>query len=396
MALLGRQLLFGTPVFAITDATITVNLGTLDALDLTTGTFGSVSQSINVTTDNYTGYTVNLVNSSNSTDLINTSDNTLVIPTITLPANTESITASSFESGYGVSNNGTNFKPAPSSSSNFLVGSEDSATTSTHTLTFAAKPATNTRAGSYSKTFVIAVVANNPQYSITYDANAGTDTVTDMPSDQGTITSASGTITLPDDVPSRSGYTFLGWDTDDTATTPTYATGDTNTIDLEPTQENAITLYAIWELTPEPVIADYTEVFSETTGPTASVTTQLTSSGGSGMSPSEYVTKIFAYSNTTGRTISSIQVEIVYSKANQGATSGYLIGKLNYNGTTYSATPVSVARGKVTNQALSVAEFTNLNIPSSSNISFTIGTDSDSFSAGITISSQTVTVTFAD
>ena len=114
------------------------------------------------------------------------------------------------------------------------------------------------------------------------------------------------------------------------------------------------------------------------------------------MSPSEYVTKIFAYTNNTGRTITSITVEIVYSKSNQGATSGYLIGKLNVGGVEYSASPVAVARQKVTNQHLSVATFDNLNIPSSSDVSFTIGTDSDAFIAGITISNQTVTVTFAD
>ena len=67
-----------------------------------------------------------------------------------------------------------------------------------------------------------------------------------MPSNISTTTSSTGTVTLPNNSPTRSGYTFLGWDTNSTATTPTYPSSTTNTIDLEPTQANAISLYAIW------------------------------------------------------------------------------------------------------------------------------------------------------
>ena len=395
MALLGGQIVFGTPVFGATAPTISISLSTLSPLDVTPGHFDSVSQTISVTTNNYTGYTSTLTNPTNSTDLVHTSDNTLVIPTITLPSGTTSIVSSDFTSGYGISTDNTHFVPAPTSPNNIQIGSNNTSGTGSHILTFGVKPDTSTNAGTYIKTFVVTAIVNNPQYSVTYDANAGTDTVTNMPNNQSAIISSTGTFTLPDTVPSRTSYIFLGWDTNSTATTPTYPTGNTNVIDLEPTQANSISLYAIWEYEPEPVIADYTEEFSTATGSTASVTTSLTT-GNHGMTPSEYVTKIFAYTNNTGRTISSISVEIVYSKQNQGSTSGYLVGKLNINGTEYTASPVSVPRGKVTNQHLALAQFNNLNIPSSSNVSFTIGTESDSFSAGITISSQTVTVTFAD
>ena len=187
MTLLSGQIIFGTPVFGVTNPTISISLSTLAPIDLTPGHFGSSSQIVSVTTNNYTGYTATLNNSTNSTDLINTTDNTLIIPTITLSANTQSITASAFTSGYGISTDGINYVPAPTSDSSILINSSNTAGTGSHTITFGTKPATNTPSGTYTKTFVVTAVVNNPQYSITYNANAGTDTVTNMPTNQSAV-----------------------------------------------------------------------------------------------------------------------------------------------------------------------------------------------------------------
>ncbi len=238
-------MIFATPVFGITDATISVSINQSLSLSLMPGIFDSTSQSISVTTTNYTGYTVQLTNSTNSTDLVNASDNALVIPTITLPQGSSSITQSQFTSGYGLSTDGTNYVPAPTSSSGLSLGSRNTAGTSSHSLYFGALPAMNTAAGTYTKEYTVVAIANNPQYSIIYNANAGSDTVTGMPTNQSDTTTAS-TITISNNVPTRAYYTFLGWDTDPTVTTPTYPTGSTNTITIEPTQSNAVTLYAIW------------------------------------------------------------------------------------------------------------------------------------------------------
>jgi len=267
IALIGGQTIFATPVFGITNPTLSINLSTLSSLDVTPGNFGSASQTVNITTDNYTGYTATLTNPTNSTDLIHTVDNTLVIPTITLPANTESITASAFTSGYGISTDGTNFVPAPTSQSSLSLGSNNSSGSNSHTLTFGAKPAVSTPAGTYHKTFVITAVVNNPQYSVTYNANAGTDTVTNMPSNISITTTSASSIALSNNVPTRSGYNFLGWDTSSSATTPTYATGNTNTISIEPTQANAITLYAVWETSSREIHDTVTTVYSPSAVP---------------------------------------------------------------------------------------------------------------------------------
>ena len=243
----GGQLVISTPVFATTASTISLDLGTSPSLDLVPGKFGQVSQNISVTTDNYTGYTLSLTNSANTTDLVEATDNSLTIPTITLPSGSSSIISGAFDEGYGISTDGTNFVPAPTSSDSITIDTATTSGTNTSSLTFGVKPASSTASGAYSHTFVVTAIVNDPQYSIVYDENT-TDTASGMPSDVTATTSATGTVTLSSDTPTRSGYTFLGWDEDATATAPTYPAGATNTITLEPTQSNALELYAIWEV----------------------------------------------------------------------------------------------------------------------------------------------------
>ncbi len=267
VALTGGQLIFGTPVFGVTEASISINISSSLTLSLMPGAFGATSQSVSVTTDNYTGYTAQLTNPTNSTDLVNVGDNTKTIPTITLPQGSSSITQNQFTNGYGFSTNGTNYVPAPTSSSSISLGNRTSAGSSSHSLYFGALPDINTSSGTYTKNFVITVVANNPQYSITYNANAGTDTVTGMPSNISVTPSNTGTITLSSDTPTRANYNFLGWDTSSSATTPTYPKNNTNTIDLEPTQANAITLYAIWSSASRIIHDTTTTVYSPSAVP---------------------------------------------------------------------------------------------------------------------------------
>ena len=246
IALIGGQTIFATPVFGVTDASITINISQPISLNLMPGTFDSTSQNVIITTTNYTGYTAQLTNPNNSTDLVNTTNSSLAIPTITLPQGSSSITQNQFTSGYGLSTDGTNYVPAPTSAVGLSLGDRNSAGTGTHNIYLGALTSVTTTPGTYTKTYTIVALANDPQYSITYNANAGTDTVTNMPSNQPITSTTASTITLSNNVPARDYYTFLGWDTDPTVTTPTYPTGNTNTITIEPTQSNAATLYAIW------------------------------------------------------------------------------------------------------------------------------------------------------
>ncbi len=460
VTLLGGQLFFSLPVFGATDSTITISLSALPSLDLTPNSFGQVSQSVEVTSDNYTGCTTTLTNPSSDTNLVNSSDATLTIPTITLPSGSTSITGDDFEFGYGVSLDATNFVPAPTDSTPLLIGSNTTAGTASYALTFGAKILPETVPGSYSKTFVVMAVAKNPQYSIDFNQNTA-DTVNDMPSDIATTISDTGSIVLPDNVPTRSGYLFQGWDENSSATTATYPVGSTNVLSLDPTQANAITLYAVWiiarpityinltdndfpaviadgsdlqittidaqisgfnitmggttlvsntdytysngvltvfnvtdSLTIEAITqtADYTEIFPpDPSSSSASATTSLN------LNVADYQTKTFEYINNSGRPISAVRMEIVYSKANNGGTtSQYITGKLIFNGVTHTGGQISVPKQKATNATLFIADFNNLNIPSDSGLSFTIDAIDSSFTSSITIVSQIITITYGN
>lgn len=73
-------------------------------------------------------------------------------------------------------------------------------------------------------------------YTISFDANGGEDA-------PGAVTKTYGvTLTLPTDIPTRTGYGFLGWSTDSSATTATYQAGGSFTANA------ATKLYAVWRV----------------------------------------------------------------------------------------------------------------------------------------------------
>lgn len=78
----------------------------------------------------------------------------------------------------------------------------------------------------------------NPKtYTITYDLNGASGTApTAQTKTHGTA------VALSTDVPTRTGYTFLGWGTSATATAASYQPGDVYSTDA------AVTLYAVWQI----------------------------------------------------------------------------------------------------------------------------------------------------
>lgn len=73
-----------------------------------------------------------------------------------------------------------------------------------------------------------------PVYTISYNANGGSGAPSSQTKVHGTA------IKIPTTVPTRSGYTFLGWNSSSTATTATYAAG------ADFTANKTVTLYAVW------------------------------------------------------------------------------------------------------------------------------------------------------
>jgi uncharacterized repeat protein (TIGR02543 family) len=80
-------------------------------------------------------------------------------------------------------------------------------------------------------------VDSTATFTVTFNANAGSDSVTNMPASKNGI-SAGGKIPVPSETPVRSGYTFSGWYSDAACTTLWMFGSETVTAD--------VTLYAKW------------------------------------------------------------------------------------------------------------------------------------------------------
>ena len=128
------------------------------------------------------------------------------------------------------------------------LGSTDTETGSSILITYSVSVSAAQVAGEYIGKVKYTLVAE-PRYSsyiITYNENAGNDTVTGMPvpnPNQGDASSSS--VLLSDAIPVRYGYNFLGWATSASATTATYQPGDSITVAAG---SDSITLYAVWSL----------------------------------------------------------------------------------------------------------------------------------------------------
>ena len=131
----------------------------------------------------------------------------------------------------GNSFNGTLFAPvtltasAPAGYTFKGWSTDSSATTATYQSGGKATRSGNTR--------LYAVWEANT-YNVQFNANGGTGAPSAQTKTYGQ------TLTLSSTVPTRTNYTFLGWSTSNTATTPTYTAGGSYTANA------SATLYAVW------------------------------------------------------------------------------------------------------------------------------------------------------
>lgn len=77
-------------------------------------------------------------------------------------------------------------------------------------------------------------------YKITYNANGGSG----APAAQTYTYASSGTVNLSSTVPTKTGYTFLGWSTSSTATAASYSAGQA----WNKSNASNYTLYAVWKV----------------------------------------------------------------------------------------------------------------------------------------------------
>ncbi len=280
--------------------TISLNIMSLNGSGGTFRTSDTTSNNISVSTNNFTGYTLgilakaaNVGDTTHSNALSYTaSGTTYTIPSITTAVSQSSYSDDAYAEANSLNNtwgyrpstlydstndtnvSNTDYLPAPTSTetaNQTIIAKTSSANTSGSTdgynIAIGARVNNDTPPGTYTNTFVITAVANLIPYSITYNQNT-TDTVSNMPTPNpqtGNLdVNSTTTITLSSNTPTRSGYAFKGWCTeqvaDDAACTGTeYAAGANYDIDYL-TGNNTFTLYARWA---QPTI--YDEVIAEWT-----------------------------------------------------------------------------------------------------------------------------------
>ena len=227
-----------TLTFAFTDNrnTASVSLAVTDKNGNFATSTDSQKASFSLSTNNATGYTLNLRTTGTTTTL---SDGTHSINTISssgitadnFAVNTYGILPSKYN---GIDNTGTNPNYYPASSTGFKMDETSAANTTanTYTVGLGLKANYDTTAGTYTTantdngntgaSLVLEYVANAVTYSINYYTNT-TATVSGMPSinpQTGTVAqgSTSTSVNLAS-APSRTGYTFVGWCKGTNATT---------------------------------------------------------------------------------------------------------------------------------------------------------------------------------
>ncbi len=275
-------------VFATSSLNVTIaNTISLDIMPKSTsGTFARSSTSdntVSVSTDNYTGYTLSIAASNANDNSLSYKEDNTVIDSIashsivagvssTNYANDTYAASNSLNNTWGyrpstyydttnntnIDNTSTNlYFPAPTSTSVTTLAKTTTANPSeadNYNIAIGARVGIDKTPGAYTNTLVITVVANATPYSLTYNANAGGDsTVANMPSSVVSGTSYADTITLSSTVPTRTGYTFAGWCTTNTSQTSCSGTlynSTNNNLDSFPidrtASSNSLNAYAIW------------------------------------------------------------------------------------------------------------------------------------------------------
>ena len=217
----------------------------------------SSNAEFNVTTNNFTGYTLSIMSSNDEGLLTSTNGNSL--SSITSAISLDTFAGSTSYNGkwgyrpsvYNAAAN-TSFLPSPTTTATTLdtTTSPNTTTPNYYTIEIGVRSDYTTASSSYTNTFIITAVSNPINYTISYNSNTS-DNVTNMPTTQSSSTSAT-SIVLADNVPVRDGYDFMGWCTvaPDT-TTPETCTGTTfqpgGDFGIDQTTLNNTTLYAMWK-----------------------------------------------------------------------------------------------------------------------------------------------------
>ena len=260
-----------------------------------------------VTTDNLTGYSLNILGTDTSGQLVNTSTGDILdtISSDTTENDFRTGAASTYNNKWGYrlnvnSTTTTDFMAAPTSSTAKTIYTTTSpnavGTPDNYTLSLGARVDYTKPSGTYTNTFVLTAVGNPITYQINYLDNTGsggttgTD-VSGLPAAEGQSNITASAFTLATTTPTRTGYDFIGWcdgdvthdatGTDTCATgsaTPgtVYQAGDAYTFtNISSAGTNTANLYAMWEFKP-PLLYDVIAEMSKGTQTAAQLQATIT------------------------------------------------------------------------------------------------------------------------
>jgi uncharacterized protein (TIGR02145 family)/uncharacterized repeat protein (TIGR02543 family) len=207
--------------------------------------FGSTNITVNVATNNATGYTMTMTVP--TTDLTHdtiTGNDAPVIPTLASAAPQSTFPVNAW--GYKVI--GDNYNPVLLSNSNSSWITDEPTNGTDHIIGLAAKVDGVKHSGTYSNTLTFNVVTNPvPNVDIVSFNGNGADSG-DMSGDNVIVASGSFT-TLPANTYTKTNYRFIGWNTSANGTGTSYVDEGEYTSTATVADQN-VTLYAMWSNLP--------------------------------------------------------------------------------------------------------------------------------------------------
>ena len=217
----------------------------MDVAPTTSGTFTSTTSTLNITTNNPSGYDLYL--SAADGDNVLRNENPSVQNTINPTTNgVTSTTMSNNTWGYNLSGGSSTQTPdtynAVPKDGTTALDSTTAPSTTNYNLTFGAKVDTNIASGTYSSEVIISAVAKPVLITINFNGNGATSG--SMSSIQVTV---GGQVKLPANTYTKTDEVFTGWNTQADGGGTSYDDQATYTASTDPSESDLnVTLYAQW------------------------------------------------------------------------------------------------------------------------------------------------------
>ena len=224
-----------------------------DKLDLnltpsSSGTLATSDATVNVSTNNSTGYTLSMSTTTDNTALTHTNGTNSINSTSSPVSSSTALSSNTwgwYPSSLATNPGGSNYQFAaiPSLSSAYTLKSTDAMSTNDETtVSFGVMADTSIPAGSYSNTITFTAIANYVPKTLTivFNSNGGTGLMANQYIDAGSNQN------LNLNSFSKDGYIFSGWNTSPDGTGTGYADGASYSVSSEP-DNLLVILYAQWE-----------------------------------------------------------------------------------------------------------------------------------------------------